>query len=93
MRRRRALVTLAALGAASAVASATPPPSRDARIRAEARDREARGEVCEAIEQLGSRLRGHMICMSKQEWAERRQQDRMLIDRSQMLGCVPGSPC
>lgn len=81
-----AAVTLTAVCAAEVA----PQQTVDIKVRAEARKRVAEGQVCEAMPELGSRLRGHMVCMTKQQWAEQREQDRQLIDRSQLQVCVPG---
>ena len=75
---------------AAMAADPSPPQSRDSRVRAEARVRQSEGQVCEAVEELGSRLKVHMVCMTKQQWADQREQDRQLIDRSQLQVCVPG---
>ena len=72
-------------------ADPSPPQSRDSKIRAEASVRQSGGEVCETVQQLGSRLRSQMACMTKQQWADQREQDRQLIDRSQLQICVPGA--
>ena len=49
--------------------------------------------ICRRIEVLGSRLRANRVCMTKERWADQRQQDRMLIERSQMHACTPGGNC
>ena len=85
---------MASLVAIYAAATNPPPaPTRTSAIVAEANSRQHQGEVCEAIGELGSRLKTHMVCMSKQEWADKRQQDRLLIDRSQMSWCIQGTNC
>ena len=40
--------------------------------------------VCERQEELGSRLGSKRVCATRAEWQERRQQDRMQVDRTQM---------
>lgn len=49
--------------------------------------------ICRRLGELGSRLRSNRVCMTQAEWDEQRRDDRMLIDRSQMLGCVAGQTC
>ena len=71
-------------------ADPSPSHSRDSKIRAEASARQTAGEVCETVQQLGSRLKAQMVCMTKQQWADQREQDRQLLDRSQLQVCVPG---
>ena len=46
--------------------------------------------VCEKIEVIGSRLAVKKVCMTRAEWAERRQQDRDEIDRAQKAGRMKG---
>lgn len=89
----RILVVAIAVASSTAVMAAdpSPPQSRDSKIRAEASVRQSGGEVCETVQQLGSRLRAQMVCMTKQQWADQREQDRQLIDRSQLQICVPGA--
>ena len=40
--------------------------------------------VCESVEELGSRLRGHRVCQMRSQWDDQRRQDKLLIDRSQV---------
>lgn len=39
--------------------------------------------VCEDIEQIGSRLNSHRVCLTKNQWRAQRNSDRDLIDKSQ----------
>ena len=39
--------------------------------------------ICEDIQELGSRLNFHRVCMTKSEWQAQRYSDRDLIDKSQ----------
>ena len=41
--------------------------------------------VCEYLEELGTRLSGHKVCATRAEWAQRRQDERMGIERGQLL--------
>ena len=41
--------------------------------------------VCEYVKELGTRLASHKVCATRGEWAQRRQEDRMGIDRGQLL--------
>jgi hypothetical protein len=49
--------------------------------------------ICQRIEETGSRLGSRKVCMRKSQWAEQRNEDRMLIDRSQIVGCKQGTGC
>lgn len=39
--------------------------------------------VCEYEEELGSRLKGHKVCATRAEWADRRLETRKEIDAQQ----------
>ncbi|URD60002.1 hypothetical protein M8312_09330 [Sphingomonas sp. KRR8] len=39
--------------------------------------------ICEVQEELGSRLKGHKVCATRAEWAERRRQARTEVDLQQ----------
>jgi len=45
--------------------------------------------VCEKVEITGSRLAVKRVCMTRAEWADRRQQDRSATEKAQILGAVP----
>lgn len=47
--------------------------------------------VCRRVEELGSRLKSHKVCMHKSEWAQQRLQDRMMIDRAQVQRPTTGN--
>ena len=50
--------------------------------------------VCEKQEVLGSRLAVKRVCMTRAQWAERRQLDREVVQRTQTGLCVPkGGVC
>lgn len=42
--------------------------------------------ICEKVEQLGTRLSVKRVCLTRAQWAERRLQERMAIDKAQKLG-------
>ena len=42
--------------------------------------------VCEKIEVIGSRLQTKKVCMTRAQWAERRLEDRMDLDKRQIRG-------
>ncbi|MFL6760060.1 hypothetical protein [Sphingomonas sp.] len=47
--------------------------------------------VCEYEPAIDSRLKGHKVCATRAEWASRRQEEREVIDKTQMQGAgVPG---
>ena len=42
--------------------------------------------ICEKIEVIGSRLQTKRVCMTRSEWAERRLEDRLDLDKRQIRG-------
>lgn len=42
--------------------------------------------VCEKIEVIGSRLQTKKVCMTRAQWAERRLEDRLDLDKRQIRG-------
>jgi len=77
-------VALALLAGAQSAPLATPPAAK-------IEDKDP--VVCQRIEETGSRLGFKKVCMRKSQWAEQRNEDRMLIDRSQTVGCKQGTGC
>lgn len=71
-----------ALGAAMAIVSAVPAVAQQDDKPA-SKQKDPNQVVCEKVEELGSRLSVKRVCMTRSEWAERRRQDRMDIDRTQ----------
>jgi len=50
--------------------------------------------VCERVEEIGTRLGGHRVCMTRAEWAQRRKDDRDQVERAQtQRGCKQDQPC
>ena len=45
-------------------------------------------KVCESIRMIGSRLAVKRICATRAEWADRRRQERDVIDQAQRSPCV-----
>lgn len=45
-------------------------------------------KVCETHRVLGSRLAVRRVCATRAEWAERRQRERDIIDRTQVQRCA-----
>ena len=46
--------------------------------------------ICERQEQLGSRLSGKRICMTRSQWADQKIQDRQATEKAQtQLGAAP----
>uniref|UniRef100_UPI0035CA7C19 hypothetical protein n=1 Tax=uncultured Sphingomonas sp. TaxID=158754 RepID=UPI0035CA7C19 len=86
------LAPLAMFGATAALAQ-TPPPATSpvaTKIAKPAKDK----LVCEDEEQVGSRLGGHRVCKTAAQWADERQQNRMMLDRAQtQRTCTNGSGC
>lgn len=71
-----------ALGAAMAIVSAVPAVAQQDDKPA-SKQKDPNQVVCEKVEELGTRLSAKKVCMTRSEWAERRRQDRMDIDRTQ----------
>ena len=46
-------------------------------------------KICEDITMVGSRLAVKRICATRSEWAERRREDRMVIDNAQIHAADP----
>mgnify|MGYP000131308137 CR=1 FL=1 len=40
--------------------------------------------ICETVGELGSRIRGHKVCMHRSEWEAQRQSNRSMIERTQV---------
>jgi len=91
MRRMRifAAVVLASLAVAPASATElqTTAPSAAGSAGQPAKD-PSQEIVCEKILVTGSRLGAKKFCGTKQEWAERRLQERQIIDKAQSMPCM-----
>lgn len=71
----------AALAAAAAMLTAMPAVAGDDDQAKKGKD--PNQIVCEKQEVLGSRVATKKVCMTRAEWAERRQLERQEIDRAQ----------
>lgn len=49
--------------------------------------------ICESSPELGSRLVRHRVCMTRAQWAERRQADRQIVEHSQLQSCTRQAGC
>lgn len=47
--------------------------------------------ICERIEETGSRLASKRICMTAEQWAERRRGDREALESAQAKTYQPGN--
>ena len=47
-------------------------------------------KICETVTSVGSRLATKKVCATRAEWAEKRKQDREVVDQMQRL---QGRPC
>ena len=66
----------------------------DQQEQSKKKTRDPNETVCEQEEVLGSRLATRRVCMTRAQWAEKRRDDRALIDRSQTQLCVAmGGQC
>lgn len=87
----RAAVRLTAL-AVIGFALAAPAASQD-NGPAKKKVRDPNQMVCEKQEVLGSRLAVKRVCMTRAEWAEKRRDDRDLVQKSQLGSCVREAGC
>jgi hypothetical protein len=47
--------------------------------------------ICQSDKVLGSRIKRKRICMKRTEWQRQHQEEKQMIDRTQILrGCKPG---
>lgn len=81
--------TILAVIALLAVDAATPAP-KPAGIKSASDPNKI---ICEKEDTLGSRLQAHKICMTRAQWAERRRNDRDVVDRSQTNVCTRQGGC
>lgn len=40
--------------------------------------------ICEVVERMGSRIQADQVCITKEEWLKRRQDDRERLDRTKI---------
>ncbi len=73
------------LGAAPALAQSQPADQPTS----PAKGKSANRMICEKIEQIGSRLASKRICMTAEQWAEKRRVDRDELQAAQMRGSQP----
>lgn len=68
--------------------------STDQQEQSKKKSRDPNETVCEEEDVLGSRLASRRVCMTRAQWAEKRRDDRALVDRSQTQLCVAsGGQC
>ena len=85
----RTIVSAAYLGLAATPALASQPPAQSATPQqpaAPANVPVGQQIVCERIQVIGSRLATHKVCMTRDEWARARSDDKDLVDRVQRPG-------
>ena len=92
------LAVCAALGLASAPASAQAGSAGEAQEKVPAQTKGDVGtqneKICEDIVPVGSRLAKKRFCGTRAEWADRKRQDREALEKAQMSPCVrDGSTC
>jgi predicted secreted protein len=79
-------VVLAA-GLAASAGFAQPPASAPAATQADSYD--PNEMICRRVQALGSRLNAGRVCMTRQQWEQRRQADREDAERAQTRRIVP----
>ena len=90
----RAAIFLAVAAGLATSGIASEPSTNAAGVAAEApaktskKVKDPNEKVCETHGVLGSRLAKRRICATRAEWAERRQRERDIIDRTQSQRCA-----
>jgi hypothetical protein len=83
MTRAVRLIALAVLlGGAAAV------PASAEQKRSSGKTQDPNEMLCETQKEIGSRLAKKRVCMTRAQWAERRREDRDVIQKSQTQLCV-----
>jgi hypothetical protein len=93
---RMRIAIVVALLPLAAVVFASPGYARpgDQQEQSKKKARDPNETVCEQEDVLGSRLATRRVCMTRAQWAEKRRDDRALVDRSQTQLCVAmGGQC
>ena len=80
---KRLLILAAALAAASGLAQ--PPASPPATPN----NHDPNEMICQRVQMLGSRLNAGRMCMTRQQWDDRRRADREGAERAQTNRIVP----
>ena len=89
-------IAIVALMSLTAVTFTSPCYARpaDQQEQSKKKTRDPNETVCEEEEVLGSRLATRRVCLTRAQWAEKRRDDRALVDRSQTQLCVAsGGQC
>jgi hypothetical protein len=89
--------TLAALAATAALAQPPQPPQPPQRSAgaAAADGLDPNQMICRSESEVGSRLRSHRTCATRQQWADQRRQDRQYLEKAQTnrTWCREGVVC
>lgn len=85
------VVRLASLGTMISFALALPAAAQNSTAPAAKKKTDPNEVVCEKQTVIGSRLATKKVCLTRSQWAEQRQNNRDLVNRSQVNGCMPGS--
>jgi hypothetical protein len=67
------------VASAPAFAQSSPAPQQPAAKQA----RDPNEIVCERVEETGSRLSAHKVCMTRSQWAEQRRLTRQDVEKAQ----------
>lgn len=79
---------LATAGIASQPSTETAGVASEAPAKSAKKGKDPNEKVCETHGVLGSRLAKRRVCATRAEWAERRQRERDIIDRTQSQRCA-----
>ncbi len=85
------VVRLASLVTMISFALALPVAAQNSTARATKKKTDPNEVVCEKQSVIGSRLATKKVCLTRSQWAEQRQSNHDLVNRSQASGCMPGS--
>ena len=72
------------------VGAQAPAPNQQAPVASKAKD--PNRVICEREDQLGSRLGGKKVCMTWQQWQEKRAEERNTLEDVQRKNTSVGSP-
>jgi hypothetical protein len=82
---KSALLLVAAFVASAAIARQPPPPppQRSAPSGGRGAMLDPNEMICRSQSVVGSRLTRHRVCVTRQQWLEQQQQDRLLAEQAQ----------
>jgi hypothetical protein len=86
--------TLAGLAATAALAEQAPqapaPPQHSRPSGAVNDGLDPNERICRSVQEIGSRLRSHRVCVTRAQWAEQMRLDRQYVEKAQTNRIWPG---